>query len=142
MISEKIKKLKDMEARAAELKAAIERDRSKELAALPAEYGYDSMAAFIKALKQAAGGKKTRRGRKAKAGKAPKAKKAAKSRKRAKITPEIKEKVKTLVAQNTSGAKIAKQLGISLPSVQNIKKELGLVKAKAAKAAKPVAEKK
>ena len=141
MISEKIKKLKDMEARAAELKAAIERDRSKELAALPAEYGYDSMAAFIKALKQAAGAKKGR-GRKAKAGKAPKAKKAAKSRKRAKITPEIKDKVKALVAQGTSGAKIAKQLGISLPSVQNIKKELGLVKAKAAKAAKPAAEKK
>jgi hypothetical protein len=64
-----------------------------------------------------------------KAEKAPKA--AGKKRgKRARITPELKAQVKTLVEAGKTGAVIAKELGISLPSVQNIKKEFGLVKAR------------
>lgn len=132
MITDKIKKLQEMEAQAAKLKASIENERVSELASLPAKYGYDSLASFIKALKQAAGGRKGKRGRKA--GSAKPGKKAG-ARKRAKITPEIKEQVKALVASNTPGSKIAKQLGISMPSVQNIKKEFGLVKPRAEKAA-------
>ena len=49
-------------------------------------------------------------------------------RKRAKITPETKQKVKALVAAGKTGRQVAGRLGISLPSVQNIKRELGLVK--------------
>jgi hypothetical protein len=161
MITEKIQKLQELEAQALKLKASIENERDGELAALPAKYGYDSLAAFVKALKQAAGapkkgrkgkrrgrkpgkpGKRGRKpGRKAKkqaaapaVAKAPKAGKKAGGRKRTKITPELKEQVKALVASGLSGSKIAKQFGISLPSVQNIKKEFGLVKARPAKAA-------
>ena len=51
-----------------------------------------------------------------------------KRRKRSVITEEIKAKVKALLAQEKTGAEVAKVIGISLPSVQNIKKELGLVK--------------
>jgi DNA-binding CsgD family transcriptional regulator len=39
--------------------------------------------------------------------------------------------VKKLVEGGKTGSQIAKALGISLPSVQNIKKSLGLVKARA-----------
>jgi DNA invertase Pin-like site-specific DNA recombinase len=53
-----------------------------------------------------------------------------KTRKRAKITPEVIAKVKALVAKNKTGNEIAKEVGISLPSVGNIKKKLGLVRAK------------
>ena len=42
-----------------------------------------------------------------------------------------KTEVKKLVEAKKTGAEIAKALGISLPSVQNIKKALGLVKARA-----------
>jgi transposase len=38
------------------------------------------------------------------------------------------------VQEGKSGAEISKSLGLSLPSVQNIKKEAGLVKARAAAA--------
>lgn len=60
-----------------------------------------------------------------KAAKAPK----AGQRSRAVITPEIKQEVKKLVkAGGLSAAQIGEKLGISQPSVQNIKKALGLTK--------------
>ncbi|AWI09508.1 hypothetical protein M2103_000285 [Ereboglobus sp. PH5-5] len=98
------------------------------LAGLPAAYGFSDVDSFIKALKRAGGSKKPGRPAKgAKVAKAPKAKKGKKG-KRARITPEVKDQVKALVAGGKTGAEIAKSLGISLPSVQNIKKEFGLVK--------------
>ena len=53
---------------------------------------------------------------------------AGKRRKRAIITADTKAQVKSLVIAGKTGGEIAKAIGISLPSVQNIKKELGLVK--------------
>ncbi len=50
------------------------------------------------------------------------------SGRRGTITAEVKAKVKTLVLDGRSGAEVAAALGISLPSVQNIKKEFGLMK--------------
>ncbi len=96
------------------------------LANLPADYGFSDLNSFIKALKRAAGAA-VKAGRPAKVA-APKAAKAKRKGKRARITPEIKEQVKSLVSAGKTGAAIAKELGISLPSVQNIKKEFGLVK--------------
>ena len=95
---------------------------NRKLATLPAKYGFKSMDEFIEALK-AAGEGAAGKGQGAK-GKVRK----ARTRKRAKITPEVKEKVKVMVKEERTGAEISKQLGLSLPSVQNIKKELGLVK--------------
>ena len=70
---------------------------------------------------------------KAKAGAARKAKGGKGRRKRAKITPELKAQVKAAVEAGKTGGAIAKELGISLPSVQNIKKEFGLVKKRGSK---------
>ena len=53
-----------------------------------------------------------------------------KNRTRAVITDETRANVKKLVEEGKLGAAIAEELGISLPSVQNIKKVLGLVKAR------------
>jgi DNA-binding CsgD family transcriptional regulator len=39
----------------------------------------------------------------------------------------MREQVKKLVAEGKTGSAIAKEVGISLPSVQNIKKAAGLV---------------
>lgn len=154
MVTEKIKQLQALQAKADELQKSIEADRSQELSELPARYGYDSLPAFVQALKDA-GGPRVGRGRKAKRGPArarraakpattaKSAKKTAKTAKtakttksgkkrrtRAKITPEVKARVKAGVEAGKTGSAIAKEVGISLPSVQNIKKELGLVKAR------------
>jgi len=131
--TDQIAELEKAKAKIAQAEAKLASDRVSALAKLPSDYGYASLNDFIKALKAAAG--KTGKGKKAKAAKkaakAPKAAKAGK-RTRAKITPELKQQVIAAVQAGDSGAKIAKAFGISLPSVQNIKKEAGLVKARSA----------
>jgi hypothetical protein len=149
-----IKQLEAAKAKVAELENSLEKEIKQKLSRLHSEFGFSDLESFIKALKYAAGAPRPGRkpGRPAKAAKvakvekapapavaavpavvAPKAEKAPKAAgkkrgKRARITPELKAQVKTLVEAGKTGAVIAKELGISLPSVQNIKKEFGLVK--------------
>lgn len=104
--------IKQHEKEVAKLQRKLAKSRAK-LLQLPAKFGFASVAEFVAAVQDAAKG----------AGAAG----PAKGRTRAKITPETKEKVKALVKEGKTGAEIAKVLGISVPSVQNIKKELGLV---------------
>ena len=123
MVIEVVKELEAAKAKVVELQESLEKELTQKLSRLPYEFGFDDLPSFIKALKASAGNRKGR-------GKAAKASKAEKSGKRARITPEIKAQVKALVNEEKTGSQIAKELGISLPSVQNIKKELGLVKAR------------
>lgn len=102
--------------------AALEKkltQQKKRLAQLPAKMGFKSMSDFIAALQLIS--------------EVPLAVKAAgqvkKTRRRAKITPEIVAKVKFLVSKKKTSRAIAKEVGISLPSVGNIKKKFGLVRA-------------
>jgi len=119
MITEKIKKLADYQGKVADLQKAIEKERAKALAGLPAEYGYETVGDFIKAVRAAVGGGGKRRGRPAK-----------RHRKHARITPDMKAKIKTAIEAGKPGSRIAEEFGISLPSVYNIKKAFGLVKAR------------
>lgn len=130
--TDQIAELQKAKAKLAQAEAKLAADRVAALSRLPGDYGYANLNDFIKALKDAAG--KARKGRPAKAAKVAKAPKAAKAkagkRTRAKITPELKQQVISAVQSGQSGAEIAEAFGISLPSVQNIKKEAGLVKAR------------
>lgn len=134
MISDKIKELEVLKQRAAELEAAVARERQKTLASLPKEYGFTDVNEFIDAVLAAAGsrgGQGRRRGRPPGSARTAAAKGGKKKRApRATITDETRAQVKKLVEGGKTGAEIAKVVGISLPSVQNIKKALGLVKAR------------
>ncbi len=107
MVIDKIKALAISKAKVAELEKSIATELNRELAALPGKYGFDNLPAFFSAVRSACRGKR---------------------RKRAVITSETKAKVKSLVEAGKTGSEIATAVGISLPSVQNIKKALGLVK--------------
>ena len=62
MLTEKIKELEAAKAKVNELEQKIATERAAELAALPASFGFESVNAFVKAVRAAAGGKaKTRR---------------------------------------------------------------------------------
>jgi hypothetical protein len=124
MVSDKLKALEAARAKLADLEQSVAGELNKELASLPARYGFQSVDDFVRAVSAAAGGK-GRRGRKpgAVAGGPGK-----KRRKRAVITDAMRAQVKKMVSDGKTGAEIAKAVGISLPSVQNIKKALGLVK--------------
>jgi|JI10StandDraft_1071094.scaffolds.fasta_scaffold307691_2 DNA-binding NarL/FixJ family response regulator len=124
---DKINQLVAAKAKLAEMEQTISAERTTALANLPSDYGFSDLNAFIKALKAA-----QKDGGRRKAKSKPAAKPA--KRTRAKITEETKAQVKALVDEGKTGAEIAKALKISLPSVQNIKKALGLVKARSSSA--------
>ena len=134
MVTDKIKELEAARAKLASLEQSIAAEMNRELAGLPAKYGFQSTDDFVRAVQAAGGGRGRgkRRGRPpgSAAGAAKKGKggPGRKRRSRAVITDETRAQVKKLVNDGKTGAEIAKTVGISLPSVQNIKKALGLVK--------------
>lgn len=121
MITNKLKELEAARSRIASLEKEIATALRAELAALPAKFGYSSASDFVAAVKAAAGPAR-------KAARAAKGARGRKRRKRAVITEATRAEVKKMVAAKKTGKEIATALGISLPSVQNIKKALGLVK--------------
>jgi hypothetical protein len=121
MVTDKLKQLHEYQRQMVKLEKELA-GFNRKLVALPGKFGFKSMDAFIDALRDASksGGKAAPARTGATFGRKP----------RAVITTETKQKVKALVNDGKTGAQIAKALNISLPSVQNIKKELGLVKAR------------
>jgi hypothetical protein len=132
MITSQIKELAAAREKLAQLELAVETGLRQELSGLHEQYGFADVDSFLKAVKSAAGGGGRRKGRKA--GRPKKVAVAPKTRKRALITAATRARVKQLVKAGNSGSQVARAVGISLPSVQNIKKALGLVKARGAKA--------
>jgi DNA-binding NarL/FixJ family response regulator len=143
MVTDKLKELEAARVKLAALERSIASELSQELAGLPAKYGFESTRDFVSAVSSAAGGggggggRGRRRGRPpgsgsasaASAAKAAPAKKGGRKRRtRAVITDETRAQVKKMVDAGKTGAEIAQTLKISVPSVQNIKKALGLVK--------------
>lgn len=137
MITDTLKQIADAKDKLAALEKKAETERTKALRNLHTEHGFATRADLIAALRELDGkGAKKRSGRRrSKAKKAVKvasakkaAKKGAKKRaKRAKITPELKADVVKAIKEGGTGTQIAKQFGISVPSLHNIKKEAGLV---------------
>ncbi|HZZ19799.1 MAG TPA: helix-turn-helix domain-containing protein [Opitutaceae bacterium] len=126
MVSKQIKELEVTKAKIVALERSIAKRLQKELSTLHGKYGFSSLQEFVRALKGAASGGSSRKAARGKVGKAS----GAKRRKRAIITDDTRTAVKKLVEAGKTGSQIAKTLGISLPSVQNIKKAQGLVKAR------------
>jgi hypothetical protein len=119
MVIDKIKQLADYQEKVAALQQKIEQERSKALASLHEKYGFASARELIKAIRAAAGSGGPSRGRKAKP-----------HRKHARITPDLKEKIKAALQAGKTGGAVAAEFGVSLPSIYNLKKAFGLVKAR------------
>ncbi len=130
MILDRIQKLHAAQKKVAALEASIEAERAGNLRDLPAKFGFSDVKSFIKAVRAAVHGAG---GRKAK-GASTATTQRGRRRKRAVITDATRAQVKKLVEAGKAGGEIAEHVGISLPSVSNIKKALGLTRAGKAKA--------
>lgn len=119
MPSDKQKEIAAYKAKIAVLEKAVASELLTKLTNLHKEAGLESTEALIAELK--------------KLNKATRKAKAPRKGKRTRITPAIKSGVGKAVRAGRKGAEIAKRFGISIPSIQNIKTELGLVKKRAAK---------
>ena len=124
MVASTLKELAAAQAKLAKLQQAVAAELPRELAALPARYGFDDTAAFIAAIKAASGDRGTAKTKRSG---------ERKTRKRAKITDATRAKVKKLVEADQTDAVIARNLAISLASVQNVKRALGLTRSKGSK---------
>lgn len=124
-IAYKAKQLAAYQAKVAQLQEQVEKDRAQILAHLHENYGFANANELIKAIRAAAGSRLAR--------------KARGHKKHARITAELKKKIKAALQAGKTGGKVATEFGVSLPSVYNIKKAFGLVKArKSAKSERPV----
>jgi DNA-binding CsgD family transcriptional regulator len=130
MVTDKLKELEAAKARLAELQKVVHAQMQKELASLPGKYGFDNIDDFVRAVKGASGGGSRRRARGGRRRGPKPAAAGRRRRRRAVITDSTRSEVKKMVESGKTGRQIAKAVGISLPSVQNIKKALGLVKAR------------
>jgi hypothetical protein len=128
MVTSKIKQLDAVRAKLAHLEKTVEIELRQELSVLHKKYGFPDLEPFFKAVRAAVGG--GIEGARRKPGRPKKTAAAPKTRKRAKITAAIRARVKKLVKAGKSGSQVAKAVGISLPSVRNIKKAAGLVKSR------------
>src|SRR5688500_16630997 len=99
MVTDKIKELEAARAKLASLESSIADEMNRELAGLPAKYGFDSAQAFARAVTAAAGGGRRRGKRRGRppGKKAGKAAGGGKRRKRSVITDEMRAQVKKLV---------------------------------------------
>jgi len=135
MVTTAIKQLAAARGKIAKLEAAVESELPKVLSKLHEQFGFENVELFLAAVESAASKKRGKVGRPKEVVSAPK------TRRRARITDATRATVKKLVKAGMSGSKIAKAVKISLPSVQNIKKALGLVKSRKVKARKTAAKK-
>ena len=120
MVSDKFKQLADYQQKVAALQRKIERERTQALASLHRKYGFASPAELIRAIRAAVG-----RGGGKRAG--------GGHRKYARISPELRQKIKAALQAGKTGGQVAAAFGVSVPSVYNIKKASGLVKARKGK---------
>lgn len=127
MITDQLKELAALRAKTAVLEAQVKSEQRALFSNLHKQYGFPDSESLIAAIREASG---KRRGRKPRAAKSAAPTKSSGRKARAQITDETRAEVKKLVEAGKTGAEIAKAVSISLPSVQNIKKALGLVKGK------------
>ncbi len=116
MIIDKIKELKQLLDQAAALERKIEEEKAAKLAAIHEEVGMESTEALINALRGLA-------------------KQPPKKKKRIRLSPAQKEKIAKAIKGGLKGTEASRKFGVSLPTVQKIKKDFGLVKPRAKKSA-------
>lgn len=112
--------LRKARAQVRQLQQKVESERRQELRSLHQKLGFETRAELIQVLRSLGGAGRTHAGSAAK----------ARTSKRARITSEMKQSIVRALQAGESGSAVARRFGISNPSLHNIKKAAGLVKAR------------
>ncbi len=112
MVTDKIQQIETFKKRI----TALEKQVEKQLSELHIKYGFSTVDDFVAAVKNVNS-------------KDP-GKNSGCKRNRTIITPALKQKVVEALKAGRTGEEVAETSGISLPSVYNIKKAVGLTKAR------------
>lgn len=112
IIMDKQKEIEQYKKKINDLERQVETERRQKLLNLHKELGFASRKDLIAALQSPS---------------AVKAKGKRRKGRRTVITPEMRKQIQTALRGKTPGTVVAREFGISVPTVQNIKKEIGLV---------------
>jgi transposase len=127
MLTPKLQQLATAKAKVEELEKKLSAERNAVLRRLHTEVGYSSREDLIAALR-GLDGAGAGRGRPKAAASTSAGRKRGKRKARAKITPEIREQIIAAVKGGSTGNQVAQKFGVSLPTVQNIKRDAGLTR--------------
>lgn len=124
-VSAKLSELSAMRAKMDSLTSEVEAERLAVLRGLPASLGYNNAKELIAAIASAnRGNKGTKAIRNA-------TKRTSKRKARVSITPEKRSEISGFFKGGGNVVDAVAKFGISIPTAQNIKKEAGMVKARA-----------
>lgn len=110
----KYQEIEKYKKKIADLERQVNEERRQKLVNLHQELGYGSRRELISALQSLPGGK------------------GGKGR-RTVITPELRSQIEAAIREGKTGTAVAREFGVSVPTVQNIKKQRGLVRKPRAK---------
>jgi hypothetical protein len=126
MLNKKLKEISLYKAKIAALEKSILAERQSKLKKLQSDLGYGSTADLIEALRSINGAAPS--ASRGKASAAPAGGPGRKRRKRAKVTDEMRQGMVTALRGGGKAADVAKQFGVSIPTVQNVKRAAGLTR--------------
>lgn len=127
MLTPKLQQLATAKAKVEELEKKLSAERNAVLRRLHTEVGFASREDLIAALRGLDGAGR-RPGRPKAAAPASGGRKRGKRKARAKITPELRDQIIAAVKAGSTGNQVAQKFGVSLPTVQNIKRDAGLTR--------------
>lgn len=112
-IAEKNAEIANLEAQAVAAREAAAKDQNDKINALPAHFGVENLDAVMKLIRKSQKGVVGRKSR-------------------SKVTDEIRARVIELSKEGKTGSEVSKTVGLSLPTIQAIRKAGGLVKVRTA----------
>jgi hypothetical protein len=128
MLNKKLKEISLYKAKIAALEKSILAERQTKLKKLQSDLGYSSTADLIEALRSLNGAAPSASRGKASSSTAAASGAGRKRRKRAKVTDEMRQGMVTALRGGGKAADVAKQFGVSIPTVQNVKRAAGLTR--------------
>jgi hypothetical protein len=117
MVDELVRKLHKKQAEVEALRRQLQNEQRKRLGTLHQEFGFETVDELIVALRTARAGAQKNTARS-----------GSRISKRARLTPAMKDQIKAALASGKKGAAVAREFGISYPTLHKLKTQLGLVK--------------
>ncbi len=124
MANDLLKQLERKQAEVETLRRRVEAEQRKRLASLYRELGFRNTEELIGALRSASGGAASRRSSTS----SPTRTAGPRASKHARLSADMKKQIQAALSAGQKGAAVAREFGISYPTLHKIKTELGLVK--------------
>jgi hypothetical protein len=127
MTNDLLKQLQKKEAELEDLRRRVQAEQRKRLVSLHDELGFRSTEELVSALRAASGGGAARVPRRSPTAVARAAAAGPRDSKHARLSVDMRKQIKAALTAGQKGAVVAREFGISYPTLHKIKTEMGMV---------------